>query len=74
MGERPSPDTHTQARGAPPQAPSSHPHSAQSQHARARAVGLVTGRQARSPRTHSQWVGGPGRTHETRSGRRWESA
>ena len=34
---------HTQARGAPPGAPSYGPHSAQSQLARAHAVGLVTG-------------------------------
>ena len=30
------------------------------QHARALTVGLVTGPHARSPRTHSQWVVGPG--------------
>ena len=50
---------HTQARGAPPRAPSCHPHSAQRQLARARAVGLVTGPHART-RTHRQWVVGPG--------------
>ena len=65
---------HTQARGAPPRAPSCRPHSAQSQLARARAVGLVTGPHARTPRTHSQWVVGPGRTPERTSGRGWESA
>ena len=42
--------------------------------ARARAVGLVTGPHARTPRTHSQWVVGPGRTPERMSGRGWESA
>ena len=51
---------HTQAGGAPPRAPSCRPHSAQSKHARARAVGLVTGPHARIPRIHSQWVVGPG--------------
>ena len=40
---------HTEARGAPPRAPSCRPHSAQSQRARARAVGLVTGPHAHTP-------------------------
>ena len=44
------------------------------QHARARALGLVTGLQARTPRTHSQWVVGPGRTPERTRGPGWESA
>ena len=57
----------------PPQAPSCRPHSAQSQLARARAVGLLTGPHARTPRTHSQWVVGPGRMPERTSGRGWES-
>ena len=35
---------------------------------------LVTGSHARTPRTHSQWVVGPGRTPERTSGRGWESA
>ena len=35
----------------PPQAPSFRPHSAESGHPRARAVGLVTGPQAHIPRT-----------------------
>ena len=37
-------------------------------------MGLVTGPHARVPRTHSQWVVGPGRTPEKTSGRGWESA
>ena len=49
---------HTQARGAPPLAPLSCPQRAQSQLARARAVGLVTGPHTHTPRTHSQWVMG----------------
>ena len=36
-------------------------------------MGLVTGPHARTPRTHSQWVVGPGRTRERTSGRGWES-
>ena len=64
----------TQARGAPPRAPSCRCHSAQSQLARARAVGLVTGPHARTARTHSQWVVGPGRTPERTRGLGWESA
>ena len=64
---------HTQARGAPP----GHQHAgprAQSQLARARVVGLVTGPHVRTPGTHSQWVVGPGRTPERTRGRGWESA
>ena len=64
---------HTQAGGAPPK-PSCRPDSAQSQLARVRAVGLVTGPHARTPRTHSQWVVGPGRTPERTRGRACESA
>ena len=37
-------------------------------------MGLVTGPQARTPRTQSQWVVGPSRTPEKTSGRGWESA
>ena len=65
---------HTQAGGAPPRAPSCHPESAQSELARVRAMGLVTGPHARTPRTHSQWVVGPGRTPERTRGRWWETA
>ena len=47
---------HTKAGSAPPPpgAPSCRLHSAESQLARARAVGLLTGPNARKPRTHSQ--------------------
>ena len=65
---------HTQARGALPGAPLCPPHSAQSQHPRARVVGLVKGPHARTPRTHSQWVVGPGRTPRRTGGWGWESA
>ena len=37
-------------------------------------MGLVMGTNARTPRTHSQWVVGPGRTPERTNGRGWESA
>ena len=56
VGERPTPDGPHRGRRRPARAPSCRPHSAPSQHARARAVGLVTGPHARTPRTHSQWV------------------
>ena len=65
---------HTQAGGAPPRAPSCRPHSAQSQLERARAVGLVTGPHARSPR-RPQPVGSGARQPAQRAGSRgWESA
>ena len=49
----------SQARGAPAQAPWCRSYSAQGQLARARAVGLVTGTNAHTPRTQIQWVTGP---------------
>ena len=64
MGERPTPDAPHPGRRRPPRAPSCRPHSAQSQLAGARALGLLTGPRARTPRTRSQWVVGPGRTPE----------
>ena len=73
-GERPTPDAPHPGKRCPPRAPSCPPHRAQSQLARARAVGLVAGPQARTPRTHSQWVVGPGRTPERTRDRGWESA
>ena len=74
VGERPTQDAPHPGKGRPPRAPSYRPHSAQRQLARAGAVGLVTGPHARTPRTHSQWVVGPGRTPERTSGRGWGSA
>ena len=65
---------HTQARGAPPRAPSCRPRSAQSQLARARAVGLGTGPHARTP-PHPQPVGsGPREPAEKAGSRGWESS
>ena len=74
VGQRPTPDAPHPGKRRPPRAPSCRPRSAQSQVARARAVGLPTGPHARTPRTHSQWVVGPGRTPERTGGRAWESA
>ena len=73
MGEPPTPDAPHTGKRRPPWAPSCRPHSAQSQLARAHAVGLVTGPHARTPRTHSQWVVGPGRTPQRTGGREWDS-
>ena len=73
-GEHPTPDAPHAGKRRPPRAPSCRPHSAQSQLARARAVGLVTGPHARTPRSKSQWVVGPGRAPERTGGRGWESA
>ena len=74
MGERPTPDAPHPGKRRPPRAPSCRPHNAQSQLARARAVGLVTGPHARTLSTHSQWVVGPRRTPQRTGGRGWESA
>ena len=74
MGERRTPDAPDPGKRRPPRAPSCGPHSAQSQLARARAVGSVTGPHARTPRTNSQWAVGPRRTPEKTSGWGWESA
>ena len=64
---------HTQATGAPPGAPVP-PHSAQSQLAGARAVGLVAGFHAHIP-PHPQPVGSGPRPHAPRTGvRAWVSA
>ena len=67
MGERPNPDTPHPSKRRPPRAPSCRPHSAPSQLARTRAVGLVTGRHTHTPRIHSPWVAGPGRTPQGRA-------
>ena len=74
VGERRTPDARHPGKRRSPRAPSCPPHNAQSQLARARTVGLVTGPHASTPRTHSQWVVGPGRTPKRTSGRGWESA
>ena len=74
VGERQSPDAPNPGKRRPPRTPSCHPHSAQSQLSRGRAVGLVTGPHAGTPRTHSQWVVGPGRTPERTRVQGWESA
>ena len=67
MKERPTRDAPRAGSRRPPRAPWCRPHSAQSQLARARAVGLMTGPHAHIPRTHSQWVVGPGRTPQGRA-------
>ena len=65
---------HTQARGAPPRRPRVAP-TARKASLQERALWvLMTGPNARTPRIHSQWVVGPGRTPERTSGRGWESA
>ena len=65
---------HTKARGAPPRAPSCRPHSAQSQLARARAVGLVTGPHARTPPLPQPVGSGPRQPAQRAGSRGWESA
>ena len=74
MGERPTPDAPHPGKRRPPRAPSCRPHSAQSQLARARAVGLVTDPHARTP-PHPQPVGsGPRQPAQRAGSREWESA
>ena len=74
VGGRLITDTPHPGKRRPPWAASCRPHSAQSQLAGAGAVGLVMGPHAHSPRTHSQWVVGPGSTPQRTGGQRWESA
>ena len=74
LGERLTPDAPHPGKRRPPQATSCRPHSAQSQLARVRAVGLVTGPHARIP-PHPQPVGSGPRQPAQRAGSRgWESA
>ena len=74
VGERPTPDAPHPGRRRPPRAPSCHPHSAQSQLARARAGGLVTGPHACTP-PHPEPVGSGPRQPAQRAGSwGWESA
>ena len=74
VGERPTPDARHPGKERPPRASSCRPHSAQSQLARARAVGLVTGPDARTP-PHPQAMGSGPRQPAQRAGSRgWESA
>ena len=72
--ERPTPDAPHPGKRRPTWQPSCRPRSAQSQLATARAVGWVMGPHTCSPRTHSNWVVGHGRTPERASDRGWESA
>ena len=67
MGGRPTPDAPHPGRRRPPRAPLCRPHSARSQLARARAVGLVTGPHARTP-PHPQPVGSGPRQPAQRAG------
>ena len=62
-----SSSTPSQETPPPPRAPLCRSHYAQSQLARARAVRFLTGPHAHTPRTHSQWVPGPGRTPQGRA-------
>ena len=73
VGEHQTADASDRGKRRPPWAFSCRPPSAQMQLARARAVGLVTGPRARTRRTHSRWVVGPGRTPEQRRGQGLES-
>ena len=74
MRERPTPNGPHPGRRRHPWAASCRPHSAQSQLARARAVGLVTGPHARIPR-HPQPAGSGALQPAQRAGSRgWESA
>ena len=73
-GGSPQPGRPTRRQEAPPQAPWGRHHSAQSQLARARAVGLVTGPNARSPQNPQPVVSGPPMHAPRTGGRAWEGA
>ena len=74
VGDRPTPKAPPPVKRRPHRAPSCRLHSAPGQLARAHAAGLVTGPHARTPRTHSQWIVGPGRTPQRTGGQGSESA
>ena len=73
-GERPTPDAPHPGRRRPPRAPSCRPHSAQSQLARARAVGLMTGPQSRTPSNPEPVSSGPRQPAQRAGSQGWESA
>ena len=73
LGERPTLDARRLGKRYPPRAPSCHPHSAQSQLARVRGLGLVTGPHAHPPQP--QPVASEPRPDAPKDERsRWESA
>ena len=74
MRECLTPDAPQPGRRRPPRAPSCRPHSAQSQLARARAVGLVTGPHARTPPHPQPVCSGPRQPAQRAGSRGWESA
>ena len=73
-GRAPDPGRPTPRQEAPPRAPSCRPHSAQSQLARARAVGLVTGPHTRIPLLPQPVGSGPRQPAQRAGSRGWESA
>ena len=74
MGERRTPDAPDLGRRRPPRAPSCRPRSAQSQLARLRAVGLVTGPHARIHPGPQPVGSGPRQPAQRGGSRGWESA
>ena len=74
MAERPTPDAPHPGKRRPPRAPSYRPHSGQSQLARARAVGLVTGPHARTHLPPQPVGSGPRQPAQRAGSRGWESA
>ena len=74
VGERPTPDAPHLGGERAALAPSCRPHSAQSQLAKARAVGLVTGPHARTPPRPQPVGSGPRQPAQRMGSRGWESA
>ena len=74
MGERPTPDIPHPGKRRPPRAPSCRPHSAQSQLARARAVGPVTGPHGCTPPLPQPVGSGPRQPTQRAGSQGWESA
>ena len=67
VGKRPNPNAPQAGRMHPSRAPLCCSHRAQRRLTSARAVGQVVDHHAHIPRTHSQWVAGPGRRPQGRA-------
>ena len=74
VGERPTPELPHPGKGRPPPGVLVPPPQRAKRARRSARCGVGDGSHARTPRTHSQWVVGPGRTLQRRGHRGWGSA